>query len=146
MGCTCETITLVERTEYNYSGMAAGSTMELVVSEPVDLIDGWWWELVVRLYENQIIAARASSMTVIVEAVAPSVDEPEADFIGGELARIHLTDQADGSLLRAAVALPTPGQCRVRLAMTRAGSKSSPDGATIGIDLVRHFAFEEASE
>ncbi len=109
----------VLRLPYNVGKVGVVSSTDLVVSDPIDVsdaLDGW---LLVDVHENALAAAE--HVEVVVEGLAPSVDEPETAFVATPslaFTRVKSTDVA-GTLCSARLSWRLPSHVRVALRLVQ---------------------------
>jgi hypothetical protein len=129
-------ISLAPAITYAWDDVAADQSLVVIVGEPCSLAPWLAGDLEVRVHENGISADAGSGMTVELQGIAFSRDEPETTFVGETLASIELDSGDDAGPLEAReLTWPWPSMARVRVTMRQATAAATSQSARISVDL-----------
>ncbi len=124
---------------YAWDDLSPGESLDLIIGEPVSLVRWLSGEVVVRVHANEMSADAGSGMTVAVEGISRSRDEPETTFVAAELMSVDLDSAAGvGALLPHELKWPWTDLARLRLTLRQASARAVSQSARISVLLSLH--------
>ncbi len=130
-----KTKALITRREYDFTNSATATTLSVPVLRSVEVSLGETAELCVRVHANTN-AVDGGSIRVVAKPVSLTPEEPDTDFLGGEVANADIDSSVSAPHLMLDSFTAPFGNA---IQLTVEGVKGDTDGtmkATISVDLV----------